>query len=214
MRYLRIPHGTMTDIVITGLDISILSICLPFKYYWVYFVYDLEQNFIKFHLTTDQFTCPGPSSSRICPAQHHWHHSEGNYFFEACSCPKKDVLYMFYTQFHSPRPIFYLPSWKCTRIIFIVVICHHHYCPHFHHHHCHRHHQQQQYHHHHYWGLQWETVVEVLSRRSAIPHRCHGFLNEISLWDIQHSECSPCEAVSHKPYWFVSDVELLASRTV
>ena len=30
------------------------------------------------------------------------------------SHPKTDVPYMFYTKFHSPRPIFYLPSSKCT----------------------------------------------------------------------------------------------------
>ena len=30
--------------------------------------------------------------------------------------PKTSVPYMFYTKFHSPRPIFYWPSSKCTRI--------------------------------------------------------------------------------------------------
>ena len=30
--------------------------------------------------------------------------------------PKTDVLYMFYTKFHLPRPIFYSPSSKCTYI--------------------------------------------------------------------------------------------------
>ena len=30
--------------------------------------------------------------------------------------PKTDVPYMFYTKFHLPRPIFYLPSSNCTRI--------------------------------------------------------------------------------------------------
>ena len=30
--------------------------------------------------------------------------------------PKTDVPYMFYTKFHLPRPIFYSPSSKCTRI--------------------------------------------------------------------------------------------------
>ena len=29
--------------------------------------------------------------------------------------PKTDVPYMFYTKFHSPRPIFYSPRLKCTR---------------------------------------------------------------------------------------------------
>ena len=32
------------------------------------------------------------------------------------TCPKTDVLYMFYTKFHLPRSIFYLPSSKCTCI--------------------------------------------------------------------------------------------------
>ena len=30
--------------------------------------------------------------------------------------PNTDVPYMFYTKFHSPRPIFYSPSSKCTRV--------------------------------------------------------------------------------------------------
>ena len=48
-----------------------------------------------------------------------------SHYLNQCQCgkqnfwgthPKTDVPYMFYTKFHLPGPIFYSPSFKCTRI--------------------------------------------------------------------------------------------------